>query len=58
MMKVHKYQIEVMWLILAVLGCWMAAGTVNGLTRQPIRQNSYQKKLHSPIQIRPPPLLG
>jgi len=57
-MKVHKYQFEVMWLVLAVLGCWAASGNVIGLPHQPRRQDGFQKKTHSPIQIRPPPLFG
>jgi hypothetical protein len=57
-MKVHKYQFEVMWLVLAVLGCWAASGNVIELPHQPRRQDGFQKKTHSPIQIRPPPLFG
>ncbi len=57
-MKVHKYQVEVMWLMLAVSVCWGAAAQMSGFTHQPIKQDNLQKKPPSPIQIRPPPLFG
>ena len=57
-MKVHRFQFEVMWLMLAVLGCWARLRKNIGLIQQLIRQESLQKKPPSPIQIRPPPLFA
>jgi hypothetical protein len=56
-MKVHTYTIEVMWLILAELGSWTDTDKLNGLSHQPIRQESLQKKPPFAHQIRPPPLI-
>ena len=57
-MKVHRYQIEVMWLIFALLGIWMYAGKLSVLIHRLIRQKSLQKKPLFVNQIRPPPLFG
>ena len=57
-MKVHKYQLEVMWLVLAVLGFWVAADHMGEFVHKPIRQDGLQKKPLSPIHIRPPPLFA
>jgi hypothetical protein len=56
-MKIHKFQFEVMWLMLAVLGCWATFKNKRELARKLIRRESLQKKPPSPNQIRPPPLL-
>lgn len=57
-MKVHRYQIEVMWLILAVLGSWVDVDGLSGLPNQPIWHKSLQNKPPFTNQIRPPPFLG
>ena len=54
-MKVHRFQIDVMWLFLSVSFCEVATEEMNGFTHRTIRLNVIQKKLYSPIQIRPPP---
>ena len=56
-MKVHRYQIEVMWLILAVLSGWISTLTrKRKLEPQPARQDPVREQRYSPYQIRPPPL--
>ena len=57
-MKAHKYQVEVMWLVLAVLGYWMATEKMGEFVHQPIGQDGLQKKPLLPIHIRPPPLFA
>jgi len=57
-MKIHRYQIEVMWLILAVLGNWAYADKLGVLAHQLIMQESLQKKPPFANKIRPPPLFG
>ncbi len=54
-MKVHKFQIEVMWLFLAVSFIKPANGEMNGFMQRTIRLKGIQKEQYSPIQIRPPP---
>jgi|GEM_PF-1934656 len=56
-MKVHRYNIEVMWLVLAVLSGWATALTEWKLAPQPARPDHVKQQTHSPIQIRPPPSL-
>ncbi len=55
-MKVHRYEFEVMWLILAVLGRWVTIRTTWKLAPQPARQDHVTEQRYSPYQIRPPPL--
>lgn len=57
-MKVHKYQVAVMWLMLAVLAFCVAADQILEFMHQPIRQDGLQKKPFLPIHIRPPPLFA
>ena len=57
-MKAHKYQVEVMWLVLAALGYWMATEKMGEFVHQPIGQDGLQKKPLLPIHIRPPPLFA
>jgi hypothetical protein len=45
-----------MWLTLAVLICWFAGGQTSIFGHHSIQQESFPKKYHSPVQIRPPPL--
>jgi hypothetical protein len=48
-----------MWLILAVSACWIASEQLmGGFVHPPIGQDDLPKKTHSPIHIRPPPLLA
>jgi len=54
-MKVHRYQVEVMWLILAVLSGWGTTLTKWKLEPQPARQDRVEEKNYSPYQSRPPP---
>jgi hypothetical protein len=56
-MKIHRFQFEVMLLMLAVLDCWAAFENNRELVRKLIRRESLQNKPPSPNQIRPPPLL-
>jgi hypothetical protein len=56
-MKVHRCQIEVMWLILAVLSGWVTTRTEWKLEPLPARQDRVKEQIYSPHQIRPPPLL-
>jgi len=58
-MKVHKFQIEVMWLMLAVSFCGFSTDQKCGF----VYQHNWIKKgipkdPHCPIEIRPPPLGG
>ena len=55
-MKIHRFQIEVIWLILAVLGSWAYATKLGVLAHQLIKQESLQNKPPFANQIRPPPL--
>jgi uncharacterized protein YneF (UPF0154 family) len=48
--------IEIMWLILAVLGCWVYADKLGVLIHRLIIQESLQNKPPFANQIRPPPL--
>lgn len=57
-MKIHRYQIEVIWLILAVLGSWAYVAKLGVLAHKLITQESLQKKPPFANQIRPPPLFG
>ena len=57
-MKVHVYQIEVMWLMLAVLGFWARFKEKHELTQRLIKRKSLHKKPPLPNQIRPPPLFA
>jgi hypothetical protein len=57
-MKVHRYQIEVIWLVLAVLGSWAYAAKLGVLAHQLIKQERLQNKIPFANQIRPPPLFG
>jgi len=43
-------------LFFTVSACWIARGKTNGFALQPILKDNSLKKLHSPIQIRPPPM--
>ena len=64
-MKVHKFQIEVMWLMLAVSPCTASGtGSFCGFSTDEKYGFMYQhdwikkgipKDPHSPIEIRPPP---
>ncbi|MBN2181744.1 MAG: hypothetical protein JW715_07500 [Sedimentisphaerales bacterium] len=61
-MKVHNFQIEVMWLFLAVsfsdrslLDCESAFRATNGFEQRTIRFNSIQKEPYSSFRVRPPP---
>jgi len=54
-MKIHKFQIEVMWLFLAVSLCDVEIQEKNGNTDRTIKLKGIQNKTYSPIQIRPPP---
>ena len=58
-MKVHKFQIEVMWLMLATIFCGFSTDGKYGFTYQ---HNWIKKGIpkdpHCPIEIRPPPLGG
>ena len=54
-MKINRYQIDVMWLILAVLSSWAYADKLGVLIHQQIKQESLQNKLPFANQIRPPP---
>ena len=58
-MKVHMFQIEVMWLMLAMAFCGFSTDGKYGFTYQ---QNWIKKGIpkepHYPIEIRPPPLGG
>ena len=55
-MKVHRYQVDVMWLFLAMLGGWATARTKQQFEPQPARQDRVFEQTYSPNQIRPPPL--
>ena len=55
-MKVHRYEVEVMWLILAVLCGWATTLTKWKLEPQPARQDRIEEHTYSPYQSRPPPL--
>ena len=55
-MKVHRYEFEVMWLILAVLGSWVKTHTTWKLKPQPARRDHVTEQRYSPYHIRPPPL--
>jgi len=57
-MIICKYAIEVMWLILAVLVCWISDDRAGGFTDQPEGQDAFLKRPHSPALIRPPPGFG
>ncbi len=46
------------WLILAVLICWFAGGQTSIFGHQLIQRENFLKKYHSPIQIRPPPMMA
>ena len=54
-MKVYKFQIDVMWLFIAVSFIRPANGQMNGFTQRTVRPKVIQKEPYSPIQIRPPP---
>ena len=62
-MIVSRYPVVVMSLVLAVpviplrnaLRHWITGGRIGAFLHQPIRQDKIEKKLRSPIQIRPPP---
>jgi hypothetical protein len=54
-MKVHRYQFEVIWLILAVLGGWVMTRTKPKLEPQPARQDHVREQRYFPYLIRPPP---
>jgi len=54
-MKVHKFQIEVMWLFLAVPFYKTTTQEKKGFTQQTIVLDGSLKKPNNPIQIRPPP---
>jgi hypothetical protein len=54
-MKVHNFQIEVMWLFLAVSLCDVAIREKTGFTNRTIKLKGIQKETYFPIQIRPPP---
>ena len=61
---VSRYSVTVLSLVLAVpviplrnaLRHWITGGHIDTFLHQPIRQDKIEKKLRSPIQIRPPPL--
>ncbi|MBN2315436.1 MAG: hypothetical protein JXM79_16015 [Sedimentisphaerales bacterium] len=60
-MKVHRYEFEVMWIILAMFGDWVTIHTKTTrmewtLEPQPARQDQIQEQRYLPFQIRPPPL--
>lgn len=55
-MKVHRYQIEVMWSMLIILNFWVEFDNMCELQHQLGVQESLQKRPPSPNQIRPPPL--
>ena len=57
-MKIHRFQLEVVWLMLAALSCWATFKENNELIQLMIRQESLQKRPPSPNQIRPPPLFA
>ena len=58
-MKVHKFQVEVMWLMLAVYFCGFSTDEKCGFTyQQDWIKKGIPKEPRSPIQIRPPPLGG
>ena len=57
-MKVHKYQIEVMWVFLATMFCRAVKEETHSYTYQLKREKSVVKESYNPIQIRPPPLGG
>ncbi|MCK4787479.1 MAG: hypothetical protein KAV87_27220 [Desulfobacteraceae bacterium] len=57
-MIICKYAIEVMWLVLAVLVCWISDDRARHFTDQPERQDAFLKRPHSPALIRPPPGFG
>jgi len=56
-MKVSKYPVGMIWMILVVSVCSVPGGQISGFENQPREQSCFLKKRHSPIQIRPPPLL-
>jgi len=55
-MKVHRYEFEVMWMILAMFGDWVTIHMDWTLAPQPARQDQVREQRYSPFQIRPPPL--
>ena len=57
-MKVHKFQIEVMWLFLAVPFYKTTTQEKNGFEQETIVLDGPLKRPNSPIQIRPPPLIA
>ena len=54
-MKVHKFQIEIMWLFLAMPFYETTTQEKNGFKQETIVLNGPLKRPNSPIQIRPPP---
>ena len=57
-MKVKRYQIEIMWLMLAGLGSWAYVAKLGVLVHYLKKQVSLQKKPPLTNQIRPPPLFS
>jgi hypothetical protein len=57
-MKVHRYQIEVMFSMLIILGLRMKFDNISVLQHEPNMQGSLQNKPSLPNPIRPPPLLA
>lgn len=57
-MKIRKYSIILLWLVLAFLSIWAYVNKVRGFIYQPMRYESLQNKPPFINQIRPPPILA